>query len=134
MIADDLVLALRVVDADATPRHDAEAVLRLEAKQAQGRAEHHAFDLRVGILEREVHVPGVPHPAVRELALDPHLEELLLEQRADPAGQLRDSEDPPDGRFDQGSGIRDSGLGGILFRVRLVGLLKGQIEQAAHAR
>ncbi len=45
VLADDLILALRVVDADAPARDDAQAVLRLEAKQPQRRAEHHALDL-----------------------------------------------------------------------------------------
>ena len=93
VLADDLIFALRVVDADAAARDDAQAVLRLEAQVAKGRAEHHALDLRVGVLEREVHVPGVPHAAIRQLAFDPDFEEALLEQRADAAGQLRDGQD-----------------------------------------
>jgi hypothetical protein len=38
-------------------------------------------------------VPGVPHLAVRELAFDPHFEELLFEPRADAAGEFRDGVD-----------------------------------------
>ena len=45
VLADDLILALRVVDADPAARDDPQAVLRLEAKQPERRAEHHAFDL-----------------------------------------------------------------------------------------
>ena len=43
------------------------------------------------ILQREVEVAGVPEAAVRELALDPDLEELGFEQIADADGQLGDA-------------------------------------------
>ena len=43
------------------------------------------------VLQREVQVAGVPDPAVRELALDPDLEERGLEQVADAAVSSRDA-------------------------------------------
>ena len=93
MLADDLILALRVVDGDAPARHHAEAVFDLEAQIADVRAEHHRFDLRAGVLQREVDVSGLGDEAVRDLTLDPDLEESLLERLANPLGELRDGED-----------------------------------------
>ena len=46
-----------------------------------------------GVLQREVEMAGVPDAAVRELALDPHFEELGFEQIADANGELGDGED-----------------------------------------
>ena len=60
VLADELVFALRVVHADAPAGDDAQAILRLEAQHAQRRPEHHAADLGAGILQREIHVAGVP--------------------------------------------------------------------------
>ena len=65
MLADDLILAFRVVHADATARHDAEPVARREAQGAHGRPEHDPLELRAGVLQREVHVAGIPDAAVR---------------------------------------------------------------------
>ena len=81
VLADELIFALGLVDRDAAARDDVQAVVRLELQVAQRRAEHHALDLRAGVLQREVQVAGVPDAAVRELALDPDFEELGL--RAD---------------------------------------------------
>ena len=88
VLAEDLILALGVVHADLPARHDLEAVFRLELEIADRRAEHDRLDLRRAILEREVHVPGVPDPRVRNLALDPHVLQLVLEQIADRRVQL----------------------------------------------
>ena len=58
-------------------------------------------------------MPGVPDLAVRQLALDPDLEELLFEQIAHANGQLGDGEDM--------TGTRGWGLGASrLRRWRLV--------------
>ena len=76
VLAHELILALRLVDRDASARDDAQAVGRLEFQISQRRTEDDATHLRTRILQREVQVPGVPHPAVRELAFDPDLEEL----------------------------------------------------------
>ena len=88
VLADELILALRLVDAEPAARDDVQAVLRLELQVADRRAEHHRLDLRAAVLEREVHVPGVPDAAVRDLALDPDVAEAGLEQVADRGGQL----------------------------------------------
>ena len=71
VLADDLILALRVVDADLAARHDLQAVFRLELQVAHRGAEHHRLDLRRAVLEREVQVPGVPDAGVRESRLRP---------------------------------------------------------------
>ena len=90
MLADQLIFALRLVDGYAAARDDAQSVGRLEFEVAQRRPENHRADLRGAVLEREIQVAGVPHAAVRELAFDPHLEELGLEQIANADGQLGD--------------------------------------------
>src|SRR3954471_4174436 len=71
VLADDLVFALRVVDADAAAGDDAQTVLRLEFQVADRRAEHHGLDLRATVLQREVQMASVPQPAVRDFPLDP---------------------------------------------------------------
>src|SRR6185312_10514492 len=83
MLADDLILALRLVDGDLPARHDPKAVDRLELEVAQGRAEHQPFEQRRGVFQREVEMSGVPDPDAGEFALDPDLEESLLEKIAD---------------------------------------------------
>ena len=93
MLADDLIFAFRFIDRQPAARDDVDAVLDLEFQVAVGRTEHDRLDLRGLILEREVDVAGVPHPAVRDFALDPELPEAGLEGRADAGGQLRDGDD-----------------------------------------
>src|SRR2546425_533394 len=97
MLADELVLALRFVHRDAPARHDVQAIGRLELQVAQCGPENHAANLRRRILQREIQMPGVPEPAVGELALDPHLEELRFEQIANTHGELRDRQDTASG-------------------------------------
>ena len=120
VLADDLIFALRVVDADAPARHDPQSVLWLEAQEAQRRTKHHALDLCRRVLEREVEVAGVPHATVRQLAFDPDLEKALLEQCAHVHGELGDGENSP---------LRLRRLA-VLFFERFVGFLEGQIEEA----
>ena len=88
VLADQLVLALGLVDADAAARHHVQAVLGLELQVAQRRAEHHALHLRAGVLQREVEVPRVPGAAVRDLAFDPDLREGFLDHAAQPCREL----------------------------------------------
>ena len=82
VLADELILALRLVHRDASARHDAQAVGRLELQIAQRGPENDAANLRAGVLQGEVQMPGVPDPAVGELAFDPDFEELGFEQVA----------------------------------------------------
>ena len=97
VLADQLVLAARVVDAEPAAGHDVHAVLGLEAQQLQRRAEHHALHLRVGVLEGEVEVAGVPDPGARELAFDPDLGEARLDQVAQRGGELAHRDDAAHG-------------------------------------
>ena len=94
VLAHELILALRLVHRDASARHDAQAVGRLEFQIAQRGTEDDAPHLRAGVLQREVEMPGVPHPAVRELAFHPDFEEFGFEQIANPDRQLGDAEHP----------------------------------------
>ena len=73
VLADDLIFALRLVDAQPSAHDDVLAVLGLEFQQPDGRPEHHAADLRAAVLQCEVEVTGVPALAVRDLALDADL-------------------------------------------------------------
>ena len=50
VLADDLVLALRLVDAEPAARDDVQAVLGLEPQVADRRAEHDRLDLRAAVL------------------------------------------------------------------------------------
>ena len=89
-VADDLVLALLVVHAQAPAGDDMLAVGALELEAAHVRPEHHGLQLRAGVLEREIEVPGVPQAAVRQLAFDPDVGKPRLERRADVCGELGD--------------------------------------------
>ncbi len=90
MFAEDLIFTLRVVDGETTPSDHAHTILRLEAERANGGTEHHASDLCTTVFEGEVHVAGVPHAAVRQLPLNPHVRESVFEQHSNLAGQLGD--------------------------------------------
>ena len=68
VLADDLVLALGVVDAETTARYDVQTVLGLETQIVAGRTEHDGANLRRLVLEREVPLAGVPHAADREIS------------------------------------------------------------------
>ena len=91
----ELVLALRLVDAEPPAGDDVQAVLEAEAQIAHRRAEHHRLDLRAVVLEREVGVAGVPDAAVGDLTFDPDVAEARLEGPADRRGQFRDRLDAP---------------------------------------
>ena len=62
----------------------------LEANPAPAAAEEHGAQLRVVVLQREVRVARAVELEVRDLALDPHRREALLEHLAQARGQLRD--------------------------------------------
>jgi hypothetical protein len=103
VLADDLVFTFRLVDAETAARDDVQTVFGLEAQIAHRRPEHDGLDLRAAILQREIHVPGIPHLAVRDLPLEPDLAELRLDQRADAGRQLADR---IDATFEAGRGGR----------------------------
>jgi hypothetical protein len=93
VLADELVFAFRFVHRELAARDHAQTVGGLELQIAQRRPEHEPAQLRRGVFEREVQMPGVPDLAVRQLALDPDLDEPLFEQIAHADGQLGDGED-----------------------------------------
>ena len=95
MLADDLILAFRVVHADPAARYHAQPVARRKPQGAQGRPEHPAPDLRAGVFQREVHVARIPDAAVRQLAFDPDLDESILDERPDLPCQLGNRQDAP---------------------------------------
>ena len=64
VITDDLILALRGVDADTPSCDDMLTVLRLETKVPQCRAEHYAVQLSVRVFQGEVQMSGLPHARV----------------------------------------------------------------------
>src|SRR5439155_18816804 len=85
----------------AAARNDAETVGGFELQIAKRRPKDDATNLRRRILQREVEMPGVPDPAVRELAFDPDFEELSFQKVPHAHRQLGDAQDPAsgDGRF-----------------------------------
>ncbi len=124
VLADDLVLALRVVDADAAARDDAQAVLRLEAQVAQRRAEHHALDLRVASFSVKYMCP-VFH--TRQFDSSPSTQTSTNRSSSSVRIAPVSSETVRTRRA--ASGIR-SGLRGLGFGL---GFLEGEIEERGHA-
>jgi hypothetical protein len=94
LLADDLVLALGLVDAQAAAHEHARAVLRPEAQLPRRRSEHDAAQLRALVLEGEVEVPALIDTAVAEFAFDEQIAVRVLEQATDAGGDLRDGERP----------------------------------------
>src|SRR4029077_17817230 len=94
VLADELVFAFRLVHRELAARNDTKTVAGLELQIAQRRPEHEPAQLRRRVLQWEVQMAGVPDVAVRQLALDPDLEELFFEEIAHANGQLGDGEDP----------------------------------------
>src|SRR3989442_7628788 len=93
MLADQLILALGLVHGNLPARDDARAVGRFELQGAQRRAEHESTQLRGFVFARAVQMSRVTDAAVGELALDPDLEQLRLDEIADLDGELRDAQD-----------------------------------------
>ena len=124
VLADDLVFALGIVNAQPAAGDDVQPVFGLEAQIPDRRPEHDALDLRPAVLQREIHVAGVPHAAVRDLAFDPDVAEAALDRVADFRGQLRHGEDAAIERPRRRRGV---------VAERSV-FLERPIEQVAHAR
>ena len=93
VLANELVLTLRLVDGDAAARDNGQTIGGLEFQIAKRGPEDDGAHLRAGVFQREVQMAGVPDAAVRELALHPHFHELGFEQIADANGELGDRED-----------------------------------------
>jgi hypothetical protein len=78
---DELVVAARTVDRDVAVERDLRAVLQSVARRAAlvRALEHHAGDLRAGVLEREVAVAGRILPPAADLAVHDDLRERRLQ-------------------------------------------------------
>src|SRR5439155_24659058 len=94
----DLVLTALGVDLEAPKGEDVLAVAGLEAQPAHAGAEEHGAKLGVLVLQREVGVAGGVETEVRDLPLDPHRRELLLDHAAKLVGELRHAQDRAFGR------------------------------------
>ena len=92
-LAHDLVLAFRLVYADAPAHDDVQAVFWFELQRADVRLEHDRFDLGAGIFQREIEVAGVPEAAVGNFCLDPDLGVGVFQNAADVRGEVADSQD-----------------------------------------
>jgi hypothetical protein len=94
MLANKLILALRVVNCQAPTGDHTKTVARLEAQIPERRPKHNASDLGRRVLQGEIEMSGVPVPGVRDLSFDPHFEEPLLEQCSNVLGQLGHGQNP----------------------------------------
>ena len=79
-IADELVLALRLVEGHPSPDEHREAVLHGEAEPPGLAREQHGADARVGVLEREVEVAAGRPAEVGDLAAHVQRREPALEE------------------------------------------------------
>src|SRR5213080_456438 len=82
VLDDELVLAPRLVDADAAANQHLRAGTGREADERVLRPEHRAAQLRVPVLEGEVPVAGGRLREVRQFPLNPQHTEPALQQRA----------------------------------------------------
>ena len=127
MLADQLILALRLVHRNPAARDDAQAVHRLELEVAQRRPEHEPAQLAGGVLQGEIQVAGVPDPAIRQLTLHPHFEELGLDEIAQPDGELGDRK--RSARLGNRCGRRRRRHRAIVLTIVL---FKREVEQVGH--
>jgi hypothetical protein len=86
----DLVLALRRIDAHRAADEHLHAVLGLNLMRRAAVFQTTARTCAFAVLEREVPVAGGGHGHVRDLALDPDVEELGLEDALQAVGELAD--------------------------------------------
>ena len=129
VLAHELVLALRLVHRDLAARDDSKTVFRLELQISERGAEDDRADLRSTVLQREIQVSGrIPHAAAGQLAFDPDLVELLLDQVAEADRKVGDRENPTIVRRSSFAVRR----GRSPFVGRRLVLLKRKIEQIRH--
>src|SRR4029077_4487890 len=96
VLDDELVLAPRLVDADAAADQHLRAAAGREADQRVLHPEHGAAQLRVPVLEGEVPVAGRWLREVRQLPLHPQHTEPALEKHAHLAVHTGDAVHVPD--------------------------------------
>jgi len=94
-LGDELQLAARLVDGDATAQLDALAFERREIEQRRGATKHRAAQRGVagGILQREVAVPARGTREVRDLAAHGASGNVVLDQRRDRVHERADAPD-----------------------------------------
>ena len=107
-LGDELELAARLVDGDAAPDENGEAITGAEAEELGLAAEEDDGELCVGVLEGEVDVAGGCRAAVGDLAFDPEVGVGRLNLAAD-AGD--EGGDGPDATLGLLGGGRRLGLG-----------------------
>ena len=90
-----LILAANLVDIDAAARQHCQAIGRLELPVAVRGAESHALELRVGFLEGEIIVAARGQLEAGNLARNPDIAELFVEDGANGGIELADGEDAP---------------------------------------
>jgi hypothetical protein len=95
--SDQLHLAALLVDADAAADQDVEAVFGSEAKEHGLAAEEDDGELGVGVLEGEVDVAGRSGAVIGNLAFDPDVAVLLLDEFADLGDEIADGPDAAGG-------------------------------------
>ena len=91
----NLIFAARLVHADRSAHDQLQSVLGPEFQPHRLRAETDALHLRLGVLQREIEMPGLRRAIVGDFALDPQVRELRGEHAADTRRQLRDAPDFP---------------------------------------
>jgi hypothetical protein len=95
VLDEQLVVAARLVQADAPAHQKLLARDRAQIEQPVAGAEHRRAHLGVLVLEREIPVPGRRAGKIRELALHPHQRQMGFEQLARAAIQRRNAEHLP---------------------------------------
>ncbi len=100
---DELVFAALFVDIDAAAHEDLHAVLRLEFQAPVRELPADAFDLRVGVLKREVAVAAGHELRAGDFAGDPDVGEAAVERGADAVAQFAQGEDAAFG--DEAEGV-----------------------------
>ena len=83
-----LIFAARFVDADRAAHGDVQAVLGPKFQACKLRAETHAANLRVIVLQREVEMAGLRGVRVGDFAFDENVREFTGKQIADAAGEV----------------------------------------------
>src|SRR5262249_39093312 len=92
-VADQLVLALGLVDVEVAAGHPRMAVLQLELEPPRLVAEEDGREAGVAVLQGEVEVARARHLEVRDLAAHPDVEEAPSQDALDLAGQFGDGVD-----------------------------------------
>src|SRR6202022_1997497 len=91
VIDDELVLAARLVQPDAGPNQHFLTIPRREGAQHIPLPEHGAANLRGGVFEREIPVPGAGSREIGDLRFQPQAAESALQKHSDLAIEPRNT-------------------------------------------